>query len=209
MNYEFGQKKVTCKASEAVEYTAQGVCTGFLQLHKSRNGFRVLLPMDRLLLIFSLKQMALIRISLQNCFDKNNNNCRYHLLLSIIASFTLQTPSDSSQVFLFSSRRLWRSWLVLFCCENQWPPISRNLPVSGKLKKRVFRRFWFRDLGWWVLLAFAQIAVSCNPKSSVWQILGRESRQLLLIVVIREKETKRERVRECGWRQKVKWVGVC
>jgi hypothetical protein len=73
----------------------------------------------------------------------------------------------------------------------------------------VFRRFWFRDLGWWVLLAFAQIAVSCNPKSSVWQILGRESRQLLLIVVISEKERKRERVRECGWRQKVKWVGVC
>ncbi len=96
MNCEFGQ--VTCKASEAAEYTAQGVCTGFLQLHKSRNGFRVLLPMDRLLLIFSLKQMALIRISLQNCFNKNNN-CRYHLLLSIIASFTLQTSSDSSQVF--------------------------------------------------------------------------------------------------------------
>jgi hypothetical protein len=57
-------------------------------------------------------------------------------------------------------------------------------------------RFWFRDLGWWVVLAFAQIAVSCKPKTSVWQILVRESMQLLLIVVIREKETKRERERE-------------
>lgn len=148
MNCEFRQKKVTCKASEAAEYIAQGVCTGFLQLHKSRNGFRVLLPMDRLLLIFSLKQMALIRISLQNCF--NNNNCRYHLLLSIIASFTLQTSSDSSQVFLFSSRRLWHYWLVL----------------------------WWKEMG--TLLLWKSMATHFQKFSGFWEIIRESVQEVLV-----------------------------